>query len=79
MIVAPSSRSVTSARQRVVRSLRCGTDGSRYDAGAATSGAADRARYGTTHFRMYIAPDPGRVLHLTGAFGAQPVTPSEVL
>ena len=79
MVVAPSSRSVTSVRQRVVCSLRCGTEGSRCDAGAVKSGAADRARYGATHFRMYIPPDPGRVLQLTGALGAQPVTPSEVL
>lgn len=79
VVMVISSRSVRPTVHIVVRSLRCCIDDSRYDVDAVRSGADDRARYEITHCRMYIPPDPGRVLRLTGALGAQPVTPSEVL
>jgi hypothetical protein len=72
-------RSVRLGRRTVTGSLRCSATDSRYDQAAARSRAPNGVRYRTNHYRRYIAPDPGRVLQLTGAFGAQPVTPSEVL
>ena len=72
-------RSVSLERLTVTGSLRCSAPDSRCDQVAARSHAPNGVRYRTNHYRRYIAPDPGRVLQLTGAFGAQPVTPSEVL
>ena len=79
MIAIVRLRNVSGNRRSVTQSLRCSLDGSRFDPGAARSSTPNRVRYRTNHYRRYIAPDPGRVLQLTGAFGAQPVTPSEVL
>ena len=74
-----ASRSVRSGWRRVIRSPRCSLGDSRYDPEVAQRSTPDRVRYRTNHYRRYIAPNPGRVLQLTGAIGAQPVTPSEVL
>ena len=79
MEVVLASRSVRAGERRVTRSPRCSLCGSRCDPEGARWCTPNGGRYRTNHYRRYIAPNPGRVLQLTGAIGAQPVTPSEVL